>query len=85
MRSPQTEEINQQLQIVRLGEQKFRVPEGYAIPQGYAFCHPQLGYLGFKDKPNLPYTPVGGKQALESIMAEGGFLNFDNCIWVKPM
>jgi hypothetical protein len=29
--------------------------------------------------------PCGGKKALLSIIRSGGFLNFDNVVWLQPL
>ncbi|MNL03906.1 hypothetical protein D3C87_1244550 [compost metagenome] len=81
-RTNDTKEINAALKIVKLSGQKFAVPGGYIVPTGYALYHPVYGFFGFKDNVS-PYRPAGGKKALESIMAEGGFLNFTDSVWWK--
>lgn len=89
MRTAQTIEINSALKVVKLDRQKFKVSCGYVIKRGFALHHPSLGYFCFNDKDKdghiLPYTPMGGKKVLCEILDEGGFLHFDNCVWVKEM
>lgn len=78
------ETINAALEIVKLEHQRFSVPGGYVQPTGHAFKHPQYGYLGFKDGKG-PYNPIGGKKALEEILASGGFIHFEDMVWLQPI
>lgn len=78
-----TQHINIELKIVKLGTQKFKSIDGYYQPKGFALKHPELGYLSF-DK-EYPYSPKGGKKAIQNIIDAGGFLNFDNCTWLHEM
>lgn len=84
-RSAETKAINAQLEIVKLNGERFAVPGGYMKPDGYCFRHPELGFLGFKSDKPIPYRPIGGKNALQSILDDGGFLDFDSIVWFKPM
>lgn len=85
MRTQETIAINSNLSIVRLnGKTKFKAPLGYYAPTGYCFKHPVKGYLAFADE-EVPYIPCGGKRALTSIMESGGFLDFDNAVWLQAM
>lgn len=77
--------INKALEIVKLGTQRFIVNGGYIMPTGYAFKHPTLGYLGFKDRPDCPYIPLGGQNALKEIQASGGFTSLEGIIWLQEM
>ena len=71
------------LQITRLkGETKFKHPLGYTKPTGYCF-KTDKGYLSFDGI--IPYIPRGGKKALESILAQGGFTDYNNVIWLTPL
>jgi hypothetical protein len=83
-RSNVTKKINAALEIVKLDHQRFTVPGGYIQPTGYAFKHPEYGYLGFKDRYG-PYNPIGKKKALEDIIRSGGFLHFEDMVWSHPM
>lgn len=83
MRTAETIDINKRLKIVKVENQKFKTIGGYFKPEGYTLLHPELGYFSFKG--DVPYMPKGGKQVLQDIMDAGGFLNFDNCVWLKPM
>lgn len=83
-RTPETIAINKELKIVRLnGKLTFRHGLGYINPKGYCFVHPEKGYLALGGD-HAPYTPRGGKDALQSIQDTGGFLSFETMSWVKP-
>ncbi|WP_405169325.1 3-isopropylmalate dehydratase [Paenibacillus sp. FSL H3-0286] len=85
LRSPETILINSKLQIIKLSNQKFRLTKNsYIMPSGYALYHPTFGFFGFKSD-KKPYSPVGGKKALQSILNDGGLLDFDNSVWWLPM
>lgn len=77
------EQINKALQIVKLKGQTFIVPGGFVRPTGYALHHPERGFLSFKGDSYSPYTPIGGRKALRSIMDAGGLLNFDDVMWLQ--
>ncbi|KQY90985.1 hypothetical protein ASD24_24630 [Paenibacillus sp. Root52] len=79
-----TKEINLALKVVKLTHERFKVPGGYIKPTGYAFKHPEHGYLRFKNNIS-PYIPLGGKKTCEEILGAGGFLHFDDIVWIKPM
>ena len=84
-RTLETITINNSLEIVRLnGNVKFKAPLGYTLPCGYCFKHPEKGYFAFAGD-TIPYIPCGGKKALLSIIESGGFLNFDNSVWLQPL
>lgn len=84
-RTLETIRINNALEIVRLkGNLKFKHPLGYTLPSGYCFKHPVKGYLAFEGNTE-PYIPCGGKKALFSIAQSGGFLNFDNVVWLQSL
>jgi hypothetical protein len=78
-----TQQINSQLKIVKLGDQKFKTEGGYFKPTGYALKHPELGYFSF-DK-DTPYNPIGGRKALKKILLDGGLLSFENSRWLQEM
>lgn len=59
MRTEETIEINNRLEIVRVENQRFKTLGGYFKPEGFAFLHPKLGYFSFKG--DIPYMPKGGK------------------------
>jgi hypothetical protein len=79
-----TQEINAGLKIVKLKDQKFKAVGGYYMPKGYVLHHSELGYFAFAGA-KCPYSPVGGKQALQSILDTGGFTDFDSALWLKDM
>lgn len=84
--TPETIAINNNLKIVKLtGDAKFlsRDKKGYYLPTGYCFFHPQKGYFAFAGD-ETPYVPVGGRKALKIIMRDGGFIDFDTAVWLKP-
>lgn len=79
------EQINSELQIIKLSGQKFAVNKSsYIMPKGFALYHPIFGFLGFSDG-ITPYQPKGGKKVLESILEQGGFISFDTMKWWKPI
>jgi hypothetical protein len=79
-----TKEINAKLEIVNLEGKKFPAPGGYYETKGFALRHPELGYFAFKcDSPVVPYSPLGGKKALQLILDAGGFTSFDDCVWLQ--
>ncbi|QSF43509.1 hypothetical protein [Paenibacillus tianjinensis] len=80
-----TEQINSELQIVKLSGQKFAVTKNsYTMPSGFALYHPVFGFLGFADS-IAPYQPGGGKKSLQSILSGGGFWTFEGMKWWKPI
>ncbi|AFM42932.1 hypothetical protein Desaci_4069 [Desulfosporosinus acidiphilus SJ4] len=81
-----TKELNSKLQIVHVKGKRFKCPEGYRkIESGFAFFVPGLGYLAFNDSKYIPYMPLGGRKALESILKAGGMLNYDDIIFIREM
>lgn len=77
------QEINSQLQIVKLDNARFRHQQGYVVVSGYTFKHPELGYVAFDCDNGKPYIPIGGRLALESILEQGGFVSFDRMSFVQ--
>lgn len=81
-----TKQLNAQLQIVRLDRLQFKAPNGTASIRGWGLYIEGKGYLKFKcDKGHLPYTPCGGRKALESILAAGGLLNYNGIKFINPI
>jgi hypothetical protein len=78
-----TAKINSELKIIKLGTQKFKAEGGYYKPNGYAICHPELGYFSFEE--DYPYIPVGGRKTLKSILDAGGFTDFNSSYWIQPI
>lgn len=79
-----TATINAKLQIVNLKGKKFKAVLGHYEPTGFALYNPELGYFAFEGN-DCPYSPVGGKKALQSILDSGGFLDFDTSVWLKEL
>lgn len=82
-----TKQLNAQLQIVRLDGLQFKAPLGLASVKGWGLYIEGKGYLKFKSdtKSYVPYAPCGGRKALESILAAGGLLNYDNIEFINPV
>lgn len=87
MASNTTKQLNAQLQIVRLDGLRFKAPIGVAMAHGWGFYIEGKGYLKFKSDSTVfvPYSPVGGRAALESILEAGGLLNYNNIEFIKPI
>jgi len=83
MRTEVTIRINNELEIVELKEYVFKVEGDIVRLSGYAFLYPKRGYLSFKSDMGRPYTPLGGRQALQEILDQGGLLSFDDVVWVR--
>lgn len=85
-RTPETIELNAQLQIVRLDDFTFDTPKGRATVRGWGFLIPRKGFVKFKhDTDAVPYAPCGGRKALESIINDGGFVSYDDLEFVNPV
>lgn len=85
-RDNKTKQLNAQLQIVRLDGLKFKAPLGTASTRGWGFYIEGKGYLKFKsDTDFVPYSPCGGRKALESVLAAGGLLNYDSIEFINPV
>lgn len=82
-----TKQLNAQLLIVRLDGLQFKAPLGLASVKGWGLYIEGKGYLKFKSdtKSYVPYAPCGGRKALESILAAGGLLNYDNIEFINPV
>lgn len=79
-----TKQLNKALEVVRLDGVQFNTPNGVAKIYGYGFYVAGKGYLQFNTDV-IPYTPCGGKEVLENIVQAGGFLNYNNIIFVQPI
>lgn len=84
------QEINQSLEVKSVKGLKFGNKKVYCMTKGYGLYHKDLGFLAFKaDNEGYPapkpYTPLGGKEALESILECGGFDNYDEIEWMHPI
>nr|DAL02842.1 MAG TPA: DNA mismatch repair protein [Caudoviricetes sp.] len=85
-RTPETIEMNARLQLVRLDDFEFDTPKGRASVRGWGLLIPEMGFVKFKiDDDGLPYTPCGGKKALQSIIDAGGFVDYNDLEFVKPV
>ncbi|BFH18180.1 hypothetical protein J6TS7_29260 [Paenibacillus dendritiformis] len=84
MRTP-TVAINSKLKIVKLTNCRFSMKSmtGYYNVNGFALHHSQLGYVSFDGE--VPYIPRGGEEALQSILDEGGFVEFNGMHWVQEI
>lgn len=82
-----TKQLNARLQIVRLDGLQFKAPLGVADARGWGLYIEGMGYLKFRSdsKSFVPYAPCGGRKALESILAAGGLLNYDNIEFINPV
>lgn len=81
-----TKQLNAQLQIVRLDGLRFKAPLGTTSINGWGLYIEGKGYLKFKcDNGHVPYTPCGGRKALESILAAGGLLNYNGIEFINPI
>ncbi len=83
-------EIVENLEIKKVDGLKFGNNKLYTMPEGYAFFHKQLGYLAFSEENKrrlvpIPYIPIGGKVALQSILDTGGFCDLEGIEWLKPL
>lgn len=85
-RTADTIALNKRLQIVRLDDLKFPMPNGYAQQRGHGFYIAGKGFIKFKcDDTFVPYAPCGGKAALQSIIDDGGFIEYDSLEFIQPI
>ncbi|WP_304833948.1 hypothetical protein [Muribaculum intestinale] len=82
-----TKQLNAQLQIVRLDGLQFKAPLGTACTRGWGLYIDGKGYLKFKCDSSsfVPYAPIGGRKALESILEAGGLLNYNSIEFINPI
>jgi hypothetical protein len=86
IRTPETIELNARLKIVRLHNLTFKTPKGSTTVRGYGFRIAGLGYVRFKaHAAGIPYSPIGGKRALQSIIDDGGFTDYSNISFVHAV
>lgn len=74
--------------IKRLKEAAFGNEKICRVVTGWALYEEGKGYVAFsgdRDKFGIliPYIPVGGKRALQSILDAGGFVSFDGMEYVN--
>lgn len=90
-KSDDVHETNARLEIVKLKNAKFGTPRLYKSVTGYAFYDAKKGgywaYSAHRDKHGIlaPYTPCGGREALEKIVSDGGFVSYEGMEIVKPL
>lgn len=84
--------ITKGLEIIKLKDLKFGNKLAYTVPTGFALRHKELGFLSFaadnidaKYGVKVPYIPVGGKKALQSILDAGGLTDYDGIDWIQPI
>lgn len=84
-RTPETIALNAQLRIKSLKGLYFNTPRGLCrFSSGFALEIPGKGFVRFKhDAPGVPYTPC--KKALQSIINDGGFIEYDSLAFVQPL
>ena len=59
------------MEIKKLGNYKFKDAIGTYVMSGYGLYVAGKGFVTLDG--DTPYTPVGGKRALQSILEQGGF------------
>ena len=74
--------------IKRLKEAAFGNEKIWKVVTGWALYEEGKGYVAFsgdRDKFGIliPYIPVGGKRALQSILDAGGFVSFEGMEYVN--
>lgn len=85
-RTPETIALNNRLEIVNLKDYRFNTPKGICQMRGFAFYIKGEGFVKFKaDELPIPYSPIGGKKALQSILNSGGFLEYDSLEFVNAI
>lgn len=84
---PKQSPFNAKLEIKALKGLYFNTHKGLCrFSRGYALFISGKGFLKFKqDKTAVPYTPCGGKKALEAIIADGGFVDYDSLEFVNAL
>lgn len=79
-------QLNKKLKVVRLDNLRFPAPFGSASIKGWGLFIEGKGYLRFKiDAEYVPYSPCGGKKALEKIIADGGLLSYAGIEFINPI
>lgn len=60
---------------------------GVASTCGWGLYIEGKGFLKFKHDTTsyVPYSPCGGRKALESILEAGGLLNYNEIEFIKPV
>ena len=86
-RTPETIALNAKLEIRALKGLYFNTHKGICrFSRGFALFIPGKGFVKFKHHTTaVPYTPCGGKSALESIIRDGGFVDYDSLEFVNAL
>jgi len=83
-----TKMLNKKLTIKRIGSrERFKDTKSGKVfkKDGFAFHIPGKGYIGYRDEKGMPYTPGGGKKALQQILDDGGFLDYKKLVLINPV
>ena len=80
IRSKETRLFNSQLRIIDLKGYKFNTTKGiYTFNKGWGLAILGKGFVKFKSEQlPIPYNPIGGKKALQSIIDAGGFIHYND-------
>lgn len=83
-----TEFLNSQLSIVKVNNKKVfnKAKNAYVVLNGKYLSVNGFGLVSFgeeKDGFVLPYNPIGGTGALESIIKGGGFTDYSKMAFIK--
>lgn len=78
------------MQIKRLKNAHFGTKKISRVVTGWALYEAGKGYVAFSSDRDqygilVPYTPCGGRKALQSILDAGGFLAFDGMEYVQEL
>lgn len=87
IRSQETRLFNSQLRIIDLKGYKFNTPKGICtFNKGWGLAILGKGFVKFKSEQlPIPYNPIGGKKALQSIIDAGGFIHYNDIEFVMPL
>lgn len=87
IRSKETRLFNSQLRIIDLKGYKFNTPkEICTFNKGWGLAILGKGFVKFKSEQlPIPYNPIGGKKALQSIIDAGGFIHYNDIEFVMPL
>ena len=85
--SKETLLFNSQLRIINLKGYKFNTPKGICeFNSGFGLAIMGKGFVKFKsEKSPIPYNPIGGKKALQSIIDAGGFVHYNDIEFIMPL
>lgn len=76
------------MKIAKLNNAKFGNKSMYTKLNGFVLYKEGKGYIAFSHERDrygilIPYMPRGGRKALQSILDQGGFINFDGMEYVN--